>query len=104
MCRVSGWGYTSPSTAAIPSTLRTVTLPIVSTQACNGSASFGGNITENMICAGDGGKDACKVRLGRTGGAGGASLTFPTLPGRLRRAAGVPGPRLRAGVLGGGVR
>lgn len=64
MCRVSGWGYTSPSTGEIPSTLRTVTLPIVSTQTCNSSASFNGNITENMICAGysDGGKDACKVR------------------------------------------
>lgn len=64
MCRVSGWGYTSPSTGEIPSTLRTVTLPIVSTQTCNDSASFDGNITENMICAGysTGGKDACKVR------------------------------------------
>lgn len=99
MCRVSGWGYTSPSTGEIPSTLRTVTLPIVSTQACNSSASFNGNITENMICAGysTGGKDACKVRptecldwfdwdrersllanpgfVGNTEG----SLTFPTL-------------------------
>lgn len=64
MCRVSGWGYTSPSTGGIPSTLRTVTLPIVSTQRCNSSVSFNGNITENMICAGysAGGKDACKVR------------------------------------------
>ncbi|XP_011617326.2 trypsin-3 isoform X2 [Takifugu rubripes] len=62
MCRVSGWGYTSPSTGEIPSTLRTVTLPIVSTHTCNSSASFNGSITENMICAGysDGGKDACK--------------------------------------------
>lgn len=60
---MSGWGYTSPSAGEIPSTLRTVTLPIVSAQACNSSASFNGNITENMICAGysTGGKDACKV-------------------------------------------
>lgn len=67
MCRVSGWGYTSPSSGEIPSTLRTVTLPIVSTQTCNSSASFNGSITENMICAGysAGGKDACKVGADR---------------------------------------
>lgn len=64
MCRVSGWGYTDPRGGEIPSTLRTVKLPIVSTQNCNSSKSFDGNITENMICAGfsAGGKDACQVR------------------------------------------
>ncbi|XP_071333369.1 trypsin [Trachinotus anak] len=62
MCRVSGWGFTSPSGGEIPSTLRTVKLPIVSTQKCNSSESFGGSITNNMLCAGftDGGKDACQ--------------------------------------------
>ncbi|CAJ1084517.1 trypsin [Xyrichtys novacula] len=62
MCRVSGWGYTSPSGGQIPSTLRTVKLPIVSTQKCNSSESFDGDITENMLCAGYsiGGKDACQ--------------------------------------------
>ncbi|XP_040910590.1 trypsin-3 [Toxotes jaculatrix] len=62
MCRVSGWGYTSPSGGQIPSTLRTVKLPIVSTQKCNNSESFDGSITENMLCAGfsTGGKDACQ--------------------------------------------
>ncbi|XP_041801752.1 trypsin-3 [Chelmon rostratus] len=61
MCRVSGWGYTSP-TGQIPATLRTVKLPIVSTKKCNSSESFDGRITENMLCAGfsAGGKDACK--------------------------------------------
>lgn len=64
VCRVSGWGYTSPSTGQIPSTLRTVTLPIVSAEKCNSSESFDGRITENMLCAGysAGGKDACMVR------------------------------------------
>lgn len=64
VCRVSGWGYTSPSGGQIPSTLRTITLPIVSTEKCNSSESFNGNITENMLCAGfsTGGKDACQVR------------------------------------------
>ncbi|XP_037627346.1 trypsin-3 [Sebastes umbrosus] len=62
MCRVSGWGYISPNGGQIPSTLRTVKLPIVSTVKCNSSESYNGNITENMICAGfsTGGKDACQ--------------------------------------------
>ncbi|KAK5864273.1 hypothetical protein PBY51_001227 [Eleginops maclovinus] len=62
MCRVSGWGYTSPTGGQIPSTLRTATLPIVSSETCNSSESFAGRITENMICAGfsTGGRDACK--------------------------------------------
>ncbi|KAG7258906.1 hypothetical protein CRUP_031163 [Coryphaenoides rupestris] len=58
VCRVSGWGYTSTS-GRMPSILRTVKLPIVSAERCNGSF---GNITANMLCAGysGGGKDACK--------------------------------------------
>ncbi|KAK2885320.1 hypothetical protein Q8A67_016157 [Cirrhinus molitorella] len=61
VCTVSGWGFTTP-TGGIPATLRTVKLPIVSSTVCNGTDSFNGNITENMICAGysEGGKDACK--------------------------------------------
>ncbi|XP_042347973.1 trypsin [Plectropomus leopardus] len=62
LCRVSGWGYTSATGGQIPSTLRTVKLPIVSTEKCNSSESFNGKITENMLCAGfsAGGKDACQ--------------------------------------------
>ncbi|XP_038866718.1 trypsin-like [Salvelinus namaycush] len=62
LCRVSGWGFTSSSGGQIPSSLRTVKLPIVSTAKCNSSESFNGNITSNMICAGysAGRKDACK--------------------------------------------
>uniref|UniRef100_A0AAY4CEW9 trypsin n=1 Tax=Denticeps clupeoides TaxID=299321 RepID=A0AAY4CEW9_9TELE len=62
VCRVSGWGSTSPSGGQLPSTLRTARLPIVSVARCNSSSSFDGNITDNMICAGysTGGKDACK--------------------------------------------
>ncbi|KAK1803454.1 hypothetical protein P4O66_020883, partial [Electrophorus voltai] len=60
VCRVSGWGFTTPS-GGIPSTLLTVTLPIVSSTACNSTSSYNGNITDSMICAGyaAGGKDAC---------------------------------------------
>ncbi|XP_056129395.1 trypsin [Lampris incognitus] len=62
VCRVSGWGFTSSSGGQIPSSLRTVKLPIVSIKKCNSSDSFNGNITVNMLCAGysAGGKDACK--------------------------------------------
>ncbi|XP_063324139.1 trypsin-like [Pelmatolapia mariae] len=62
VCRVSGWGYNSLEGGQVPVTLRTVTVPIVSTARCNSSDSFNGNITANMICAGysTGGKDACK--------------------------------------------
>ncbi|CAL8403411.1 unnamed protein product [Arctogadus glacialis] len=62
LCQVSGWGYTNLVGGQAPSTLRTVNVPIVSTTRCNGSLSFSGNITANMICAGfrSGGKDACK--------------------------------------------
>ncbi|XP_022057119.1 trypsin-like isoform X2 [Acanthochromis polyacanthus] len=62
LCRVSGWGYNSPGGSQVPVTLRTVTVPIVSSARCNSSDSFNGNITANMICAGysAGGRDACK--------------------------------------------
>ncbi|XP_068599368.1 trypsin-3 [Brachionichthys hirsutus] len=62
LCRVSGWGYTSPTIGLIPSSLRTVKLPIVSTAKCNSSESLDGRITGNMLCAGfsAGGKDACQ--------------------------------------------
>uniref|UniRef100_A0A667ZKI9 trypsin n=1 Tax=Myripristis murdjan TaxID=586833 RepID=A0A667ZKI9_9TELE len=51
VCRVSGWGFTSSSGGQIPSSLQTVKLPIVSTEKCNGTDSFNGNITANMLCA-----------------------------------------------------
>ncbi|KAK1799927.1 hypothetical protein P4O66_006453, partial [Electrophorus voltai] len=60
--RVSGWGSPRQSRAEIPPALRTLNLRILSTAKCNGSRSFDGNITSNMICAGDGtgGEDARK--------------------------------------------
>ncbi|KAM8864711.1 trypsin-3 isoform 1-T1 [Spinachia spinachia] len=62
VCRVSGWGYTSAGAGQIPDALRTVLLPIVSTEQCNRSEAFDGHITESMLCAGFavGGKDACQ--------------------------------------------
>lgn len=63
VCRVSGWGFTSP-TGNIPSALHTATVPIVSSARCNSTDSYNGNITGNMLCAGyaEGGTDACSVR------------------------------------------
>ncbi|KAM9829880.1 LOW QUALITY PROTEIN: trypsin-3 [Syngnathus typhle] len=68
LCRVLGWGYTNPRGGQIPSTLRTVRLPIISSHKCNISESFNGDITENMLCAGYsiGGKDACQVSVHRS--------------------------------------
>uniref|UniRef100_A0ABM5EL58 Trypsin-3-like n=1 Tax=Pogona vitticeps TaxID=103695 RepID=A0ABM5EL58_9SAUR len=61
-CQVSGWGYTSPFGGRTSDTLRSVHLPIIPTGKCNGSSSYAGHITKNMICAGfsTGGKDACQ--------------------------------------------
>ncbi|XP_060793595.1 trypsin isoform X1 [Neoarius graeffei] len=60
VCRVSGWGFTSP-TGGTPTSLHTAIVPIISSAYCNRTDSYDGNITENMICAGyaDGGTDAC---------------------------------------------
>lgn len=61
---VIGWGDMrvngTPQTYA--DALQQVTVPIVSTTTCNAPDSYGGAITENMMCAGldEGGKDACQ--------------------------------------------
>jgi len=56
---VSGWGTTS-SGGSTASTLRKVTMPIVSNATCAGS--YGSSITANMLCAGlaAGGVDSCQ--------------------------------------------
>lgn len=69
LCQVSGWGHVGVGGGQVPVKLRTVTVPIVSAVRCNGSDSFNGNITANMICAGypSGGQDACKVNAEAVG-------------------------------------
>ncbi|XP_046995076.1 trypsin delta-like [Schistocerca americana] len=56
---VTGWGSLQPE-GEYSEQLQAVTTSIVARSACN--ASYGGLITERMVCAGDpeGGKDACQ--------------------------------------------
>lgn len=62
MCRVTGWGHTSPTRGTVPPVPHTVQLPIISRDTCNSSSSYNGAITNQMMCAGymAGGKDACQ--------------------------------------------
>lgn len=59
-----GWGTTSATTEQYPSELHKVNLPIISTSLCT---KVMGDITDNMLCAGDGlgTKDTC---FGDSGG------------------------------------
>jgi secreted trypsin-like serine protease len=58
---VTGWGATSEG-AAVVRDLREVDVPFVTREVCNDPLSYGGRITENMICAGKatGGQDSCQ--------------------------------------------
>ncbi len=70
---VSGWGLTELGSAATK--LKEVSVPVVPFKKCNGPASYDGQITDKMFCAGKdlGGQDSCK------GDSGGPA----TVPGRL---------------------
>ncbi len=56
---VTGWGARDPIFGDSPDALHQVSLPLVSNEVCN--ASYGGDITNTMICAGpeEGGQDSC---------------------------------------------
>jgi trypsin len=58
----SGWGTTSEGSYTLPKILNKVEVPLVSTEECNSTAAYNGDITDRMICAGlkDGGKDSCQ--------------------------------------------
>ncbi|XP_033097768.1 trypsin-like [Anneissia japonica] len=59
-CVVTGWGDTESTIE--PSTLQQVVVPIIDTTTCNQPLWYGGEITDNMFCAGfaEGGKDSCQ--------------------------------------------
>lgn len=58
---ISGWGDTTGNDD-YPDDLFKVSVPIVSNATCNAPASYNGDITDNMFCAGlaAGGKDSCQ--------------------------------------------
>jgi secreted trypsin-like serine protease len=60
--RVTGWGRTSKTTNAGSKTLQGIEIPYVTRATCNLPASYDGDITVNMICAGvrEGGVDSCQ--------------------------------------------
>ncbi|KAJ4451715.1 hypothetical protein ANN_03185, partial [Periplaneta americana] len=62
---VSGWGSTFPG-GSVPFELQVVSVHIVDHAECVQDYDFFGNVTGNMICAGEeeGGKDACGADSG----------------------------------------
>ncbi|XP_072211073.1 transmembrane protease serine 5-like isoform X1 [Excalfactoria chinensis] len=61
-CWVSGWGYTRPDQAQLTETLKEALVPLISTQRCNSSCMYAGELTARMLCAGypQGKIDACQ--------------------------------------------
>lgn len=56
----AGWGLLTESSSTLPSTLRKVSVPVISRASCR--AEYGTSaVTDNMFCAGlaAGGKDSC---------------------------------------------
>ena len=66
-CTVTGWG-TLKSNGNQPKKLMKVDVPIISRSQCNENQWYGGDITNNMICAGytKGKKDSCQGDSGGT--------------------------------------
>lgn len=59
-CLVSGWGDTNQKGLAGNSKLRGVEVPIVNRNKCDNQYDAFGGITQQMLCAGRGGKDSCQ--------------------------------------------
>jgi len=57
---ISGWGATREGARQKPDDLLFNMVKVVSNQQCNTPESYGGAITERMLCAGDGQNDACQ--------------------------------------------
>uniref|UniRef100_A0A452RBI9 trypsin n=1 Tax=Ursus americanus TaxID=9643 RepID=A0A452RBI9_URSAM len=60
VCLISGWGNTLSSGSNYPELLQCLDAPLLSQAQCE--ASYPGQITSNMVCAGflEGGKDSCQ--------------------------------------------
>ena len=61
-CVTSGWGTLSSGANSLPTDLQWVAVPTVTNAQCNAPESYGGSITDSMLCGGykEGGKDACQ--------------------------------------------
>jgi len=62
MATTAGWGTLKEGSSSLPSLLQKVSIPLVSTEACNAKEAYDGAILDTMICAGfkQGGKDSCQ--------------------------------------------
>lgn len=62
MLTVTGWGNVLTDGTEYPDKLMEVKLPLISNETCNLPASYDGDITDAMVCAGykEGGKDSCQ--------------------------------------------
>ncbi|WP_158502001.1 serine protease [Vitiosangium sp. GDMCC 1.1324] len=57
---ISGWGATREGGRQKPDELLFNTVKVVGNPQCNAPESYGGVITERMLCAGDGQNDSCQ--------------------------------------------
>jgi len=68
---VTGWGTFSSGSSSTPNTLYEVDVKTISNSACTTNTQYGsGDVTSNMICAKESGKDACQ------GDSGGPLITM----------------------------
>ncbi|KAJ7995971.1 hypothetical protein DPEC_G00232230 [Dallia pectoralis] len=61
-CWTSGFGTTMEGAASGSTSLMAVSVDIIDTRVCNRTAVYNGQVTKNMLCAGNmlGGKDSCQ--------------------------------------------
>jgi secreted trypsin-like serine protease len=80
---VTGWGLTSEG-GNKSSRLRQVSIPIIHRAVCNGPASYRGNLTPQMFCAGsmEGGRDSCQ-------GDSGGPLWIKNVTGQFKVVGGI---------------
>ena len=62
MCQATGWGVTSEDGFFLAANLQKVSLPLVSDETCYETYQY--LMRDNMVCAGEEGKDGCQVSPG----------------------------------------
>ncbi|KAK6322273.1 hypothetical protein J4Q44_G00070650 [Coregonus suidteri] len=65
-CWTSGFGTTEEGADRGSTSLMEVTVDIIDSSVCNRNTVYNGQVSQNMLCAGDmkGGKDSCQVSGG----------------------------------------